>query len=446
MSLKIVVAQFYTSNVAYGKHSEEINKKYCDEQGYIYHVEKDDSKIKTALEGRSATWYKPKFITEVFDLYEPDYVLFLDADAIVSDPSRRVEDFIEEGFNVVCTEDYGPSIMNAGVFLFKNSEWSKMILKKWWDVCEYLPGGPNSEPGFFKQGLWHDQTCFGYLIQSRLDSKNNIKIITNKVLNGRIYKHSVDNNFIFHAFSFVDQPYRTLDYIHSQIFNIVTDERATMSDIAKKYPTDKDFTHNYFNAVYEKYFSPIRDEVKKFCEIGVGGFWQDAGWVPGNSLKVWDEYFPNAEILGLDIKSFDLTSQGKVTVDYIDQSNKELVDEYASKLTEYDIILDDGSHVMYDQQITMASFFKSLKSGGIFVMEDLHSSPEVRIPEKNSIWGWGDPTKITTLEMLESFKNTGKIISDYLSEEEKLYLEENIKSIEIFHLAPTSITSIIYKK
>jgi hypothetical protein len=446
MSLKIVVAQFYTSNVAYGKHSEEINKKYCDEQGYIYHVEKDDSKIKTALEGRSATWYKPKFITEVFDLYEPDYVLFLDADAIVSDPSRRVEDFIEEGFNVVCTEDYGPSIMNAGVFLFKNSEWSKMILKKWWDVCEYLPGGPNSEPGFFKQGLWHDQTCFGYLIQSRLDSKNNIKIITNKVLNGRIYKHSVDNNFIFHAFSFGDQTYRTLDYIHSQIFNIVTDERATMSDIAKKYPTDKDFTHNYFNAVYEKYFSPIRDEVKKFCEIGVGGFWQDAGWVPGNSLKVWDEYFPNAEILGLDIKSFDLTSQGKVTVDYIDQSNKELVDEYTSKLTEYDIILDDGSHVMYDQQITMASFFKSLKSGGIFVMEDLHSSPEVRIPEKNSIWGWGDPTKITTLEMLESFKNTGKIISDYLSEEEKLYLEENIKSIEIFHLAPTSITSIIYKK
>ena len=60
--------------------------------------------------------------------------------------------------------------------------------------------------------------------------------------------------------------------------------------------------------------------------------------------------------------------------------------------------------------------------------------------------GLGDPTKITTLEMLESFKNTGKIISDYLSEEEKLYLENNIKSIEIFYLAPTSITSIIYKK
>ena len=228
--------------------------------------------------------------------------------------------------------------------------------------------------------------------------------------------------------------------------NMVNEQRETMSDIAKRYPTDKDFTHNYFNLVYEKYFSPIRDEVKKFCEIGVGGFWGDAGWVPGNSLRVWDEYFPNAEILGLDIKSFDLTSQGKVVVDYIDQSNKKLVDEYAAKLSDYDIILDDGSHVMHDQQITMAAFFKSLKSGGIFVMEDLHSSPEVRMPEKNAIWGWGDPTKTTTLEMLEGFINTGKIVSDYLTDEEQTYLEENIASIEIFKLAPTSMTSIIYKK
>ena len=446
MNLKIAIAQFYTSNVSYGKYTEEINKKYCEEQGYIYHVEKDDNKINTELEGRSATWYKPKFIAEVFETHNPDYVLFLDADAIVSDPTRRIEEFIEDGFNIICTEDYGPSVINAGVFLLKNSDWTKMILKKWWNVCDTLTGGPNNELGYFKTGLWHDQTCFGHLINSRLDSKENIKVITNKVLNGRIYKHSVDNNFIFHAFSYGGEQYRTFDHIYNTVFNLNTDERESMSNIAKKYPTDKDFTHNYFNSVYEKYFSPIRDEVKKFCEVGVGGFWEEAGWVPGNSLRVWDEYFPNAEILGLDINSFNLTSQGKVVVDYIDQSNKELVEEYSSKLTEYDIILDDGSHVMYDQQITLSAFFKSLKSDGIFVMEDLHSSPEVRIPEKNAIWGWGDPTKITTLEMLESFKNTGKIISDYLSDEEKLYLENNIKSIEIFYLAPTSITSIIYKK
>jgi hypothetical protein len=113
---------------------------------------------------------------------------------------------------------------------------------------------------------------------------------------------------------------------------------------------------------------------------------------------------------------------------------------------DYDIILDDGSHNIHDQQITMSSFFKTIKSGGIFVMEDLHSSIEVKIPEKRDVWGWGDPTKITTLEMLEHFKLTGEIISDYLSDEEKQYLKDNIASVEIFTNAPTSITSIIYKK
>jgi hypothetical protein len=33
-----------------------------------------------------------------------------------------------------------------------------------------------------------------------------------------------------------------------------------------------------------------------------------------------------------------------------------------------------------------------------------------------------------------------------LTKEEEKYLQENIASVEIFHLAPTSITSIIVKK
>ena len=43
---KIVVCQFYTSNVSYGKYSEKINQKYCEDNGYGYYVEKDGDKIK----------------------------------------------------------------------------------------------------------------------------------------------------------------------------------------------------------------------------------------------------------------------------------------------------------------------------------------------------------------------------------------------------------------
>lgn len=221
----------------------------------------------------------------------------------------------------------------------------------------------------------------------------------------------------------------------------------TLSELAKIYPTDKDFTHNYYDKVYEKYFFPIKNEVKLLCEIGIGGFWEDVNWVNGNSLKVWRDYFPNSQILGLDIvKHTNIEDLDRIDIDWIDQSKKDLVIEYSSKLQNYDIILDDGSHNVYDQQITLAYFFKSLKPGGIYVLEDLHSSIEVNIPEKTKLWGWGEPGFITPLELLENFQKTGTIISDYLTEEEKNYLQENIASVEIFHLAPTSITSIIVKK
>lgn len=225
------------------------------------------------------------------------------------------------------------------------------------------------------------------------------------------------------------------------------ENHKTLSELAKIYPTDKDFTHNYYDKVYEKYFFPIKNEVKLLCEIGIGGFWKDVNWVNGNSLKVWRDYFTNSQILGLDIvKHTDIEDLDRINIDWIDQSKKDLVIEYANKLQDYDIILDDGSHNVYDQQITLAYFFKSLKSGGIYVLEDLHSSIEVNIPEKAKLWGWGEPGFITPLEILENFQKTGKIVSDHLTKDEEDYLQENIASVEVFHLAPTSITSVIVKK
>ena len=221
----------------------------------------------------------------------------------------------------------------------------------------------------------------------------------------------------------------------------------TLSEIAKQYPTDKDFTHNYYNAVYEKHFSPIRETTKLVCEIGIGGFSEPLGWMPANDLKVFRDYFVNANILGLDIvRHENIADLDRITLDWIDQSKRDIVIEYAAKLQDYDIILDDGSHNVFDQQITFAHFFKSLKSNGIYVLEDLHTSIEVNMPEKNAIWNWGIPGFITPLEMLEHFEKTGELISDQLNEEEKQYLQENIKSVEVIRVAETSITSIITKK
>jgi hypothetical protein len=47
----------------------------------------------------------------------------------------------------------------------------------------------------------------------------------------------------------------------------------------------------------------------------------------------------------------------------------------------------------------------------------------------------------------EAFVKTGKIVSDFLTEEECIYLEENIKECKIYKLQPHwSYTSVIIKK
>lgn len=440
--MNILVAQFWTNNIPYGKYTQAINEKYCNENGYSYFLETDTDKILTGLEGRSHTWYKPKLIKEALEIYNPDYILFLDADAIVSDSTYKIEDFIEEGYDCVVTEDYGPSVMNAGVILLKNSDWTKGFLEKWWNISDELTGPNDNIPGYYNRGLWHDQTCFGFLYNNNPEIKSNIKIIGNKVLNSRVFKDPENKNFIFHAFSYGMVPNRTIDSAYYSIFNLTKPEGDFLVDIAQNYNTDKHFEHDYFNLIYSELFKDRKD-LKRFIEIGID---------KGGSVELWRDYFKQAEVIGIDIH-LDLakTYLGEDNLDRIilkqlDQTNTQQLEDFSLEYENVDVILDDGSHRMEDQQITFAKLFKMLKSNGIYIIEDLHTSLEVVMPEKR-VFGWGDPDKTITLNMLKEFQKTGKINSDFMSEAEIEYLNENIQSIDIYQSRiDWSITSVIIKK
>lgn len=441
--MNIIVAQFWTENLSYGQYTKAINEKYCNEKKYTYFVETDTEKILNNLDGRSHTWYKPKFINEVLEKFDADYVLFLDADAIIIDNTYRIEDFIDEKYDCIVTEDYGPSVMNAGVLLFKNTEWTKTFLKKWWDISQTL-NGPNGEPvGYYNTGLWHDQTCFGYLYNNEFGYKSKIKIIDNKILNSRVFKDIHHKNFIFHAFSYGMVPNRTIDNAYYNIFNIPKPSTDYLIDMVKNYNTDKHYEHDYFKLIYNNLFKDKKKTIKKFIEIGIDR---------GGSIELWRDYFINAEIIGLDI-NLDLAKNylGEKNIDRIilkkmDQTNQTELNEFSELYQDVDVILDDGSHRMQDQQITFAKLFKMLKSGGIYIIEDLHTSLEVVMPEKR-IFGWGDPKKTITLNMLKEFKYTGKIISDFMTKDEMEYLNENIKSVDVYQTRTDwSITSVIIKK
>ena len=421
--MKIVLTQFFTNNLSYGKFSKAINEAYCQEKGYIYHLESDEEKIRTGLENRAPTWYKPKLISEIFEIYNPDYILFLDADAVVINNHHKIEDFIVDGIDIIATEDYGPSKLNAGVFLMKNTSWTKDFLKKWWDICKEFPQ--------YEHGLWHDQTCFGLLMDRTSDWNNHIKIINPSILNAR---EETGYCFVFHAFSYGMMPNRTIDKIYYKKFNlpIPVEDPNSLTNIAQTFDTDKYYGHDYVQKVYSDLLAPYKEKIKTFVEIGVH---------KGNSLRMWKTYFPNARVIGLDINSSNVEN---CEVIVCDQSKEEDLEKVFEIIKNADVIVDDGSHKMYDQQKTLAILFKALKPGGLYILEDLHTSVECKMPEK--AWcNWGDPTKTTTLEMMQKFIKTKQIQSDYISAEECEYLNNNIKDMEIFRTNHMSITSVIRK-
>ena len=68
----------------------------------------------------------------------------------------------------------------------------------------------------------------------------------------------------------------------------------TLVNIGKKYPSSKNISG--FIELYEKYFAPLKNSKINILEIGIEN---------GDSLRIWREYFPNANIIGIDIEHKD---------------------------------------------------------------------------------------------------------------------------------------------
>jgi hypothetical protein len=217
--------------------------------------------------------------------------------------------------------------------------------------------------------------------------------------------------------------------------------------LANKYKSDKgtiEGSCHSFSEIYEDYLHDKKDKILNVLEIGI---WD------GSSLNMWYDYFSNANIIGLDIENKKQYENDRISCDIIDQSSELELEQFVnnSKVL-FDFIIDDGSHHMRDQQITFAHFFKLLKPGGIYVIEDLHTSlcEHGTMLYNRHIEIFYDKSN-TTLELL----NKKPIKSIYLNNDNNKFLQENIKEIYI-HRKPNplvtqtwgneSITSIIIKK
>ncbi|MGC9423721.1 SAM-dependent methyltransferase [Vibrio sp.] len=120
---------------------------------------------------------------------------------------------------------------------------------------------------------------------------------------------------------------------------------------------------------WERLFLPFQDKEVDFLEIGIQN---------GGSLEIWAKYFKKAKhIVGCDVneacRNLEFDDPRITTV--IGDANSDEVEKELRKITpEFDIIIDDGSHLSRDIIRSFSRHFNRLKENGVYVIEDLHAS------------------------------------------------------------------------
>jgi hypothetical protein len=178
----------------------------------------------------------------------------------------------------------------------------------------------------------------------------------------------------------------------------------TLADIHENYATDKGSGHNYINA-YDLLFAPYQHKKMNFMEVGV---------LLGGSLELWNEYFTEASIYGVDdfsqvhtnsdfggidvshdIVVDKLKKYDRVTfIEPVNARNTKAVgDKIGSLKIEFDIIIDDGDHDPVSQLEVFDNFVPYLSADGVYVIEDVCGMGQAQhikktILEKYSPLGW----------------------------------------------------------
>ena len=131
-----------------------------------------------------------------------------------------------------------------------------------------------------------------------------------------------------------------------------------------------------YTAPYSLLLEPLRHKPIKFAEIGV---------FRGHSLLMWHDYFPNAEIYGVDI---NITNQAISTVNPTDEIVLERADAYSEDYVNkflndgFDYIIDDGPHTLWSQIAFIELYYKKIKKGGKLIIEDIQSKSDLEAIEQ----------------------------------------------------------------
>lgn len=152
--------------------------------------------------------------------------------------------------------------------------------------------------------------------------------------------------------------------------------------MADRSGSDKGSVKHRYTELYNMLFQPYRGRKITFLEMGLMaggpemGIDADRETATPPSIQMWLNYFPKAEILGLDVSDFSAYQTDRFKFYRCDMDERANITETVADMPAPHIILDDASHASKHQQDAFLELFPKLRSGGLYIIEDLRWQPK----------------------------------------------------------------------
>jgi trans-aconitate methyltransferase len=374
-----------------------------------------------------AEWFPQAKSVRNFDL------IFNDGDA------QNITDYVKEQYDFVYSSN-----------CLEHTEQPRNVLKEWWSLVK--PGGhlvlivPDED--LYEQGVWpswtgeHKWTFTVWKKQSWSPKSINVMELWRGLPDCQLVHVKMADSGWDVRFRGLDQTWPP-DGAEAFIELVLRKQRGdevmdTVDKLADLYSlTDK--KRQGFTPLYDMLFAPFKLSVTKVLEIGIHR---------GDSLRMWRDFFPNATIYGWDKDPQFVFQEPRIKTRAVDHDDKEQVrlalDEIGGNMN---IVIEDGSHWMSSQQRLLAWCLPYVGSGGLYVTEDLHTST---IPGQ---FGLKDDKSNSTYRMFVGLQSNGVVESEYLTDEEKTYIQGVAGRVLLFgspakvHASyHTSMLSALFKK
>ncbi|UCI29387.1 glycosyltransferase [Mesorhizobium sp. B4-1-4] len=153
----------------------------------------------------------------------------------------------------------------------------------------------------------------------------------------------------------------------------------TFTSLADRFNTDKNRhtgNRHCYARIYDRLLSARRLSMRRLMEIGLCRR-LEGKQTETPSVSLWQSYFPFCQVIGVDLTDFSQLNNDRFKSFVCDQSKLEDLRRVAATIEpgSLDVIIDDGSHASFDEQLTLREFFPLLAEGGWYFIEDLDWQP-----------------------------------------------------------------------